>query len=96
MPKSSSKQTKFTAYPLNAKGLKNCIATSVVLTTAMYVKPGLKPAKNAGKNIFQNVCHLKMKSVGCYNVRVLVDSVWPCSLIGPHKAPEKYLAVNQA
>ena len=34
--------------------LKNCIATSVVLSTAMYVKPGLKAAKNAGKKYFSN------------------------------------------
>ena len=34
--------------------LNNFVATSVVLTTATYVKPGMKPAKNAGKNYFPN------------------------------------------
>ena len=36
--------------------LKNCVATSVVLTTAtcIYVKPGLKLAKYAGKKHFPN------------------------------------------
>ena len=34
--------------------LNNFVATSVVLTTATYVKPGLNTAKNAGENYFPN------------------------------------------
>ena len=44
--------------------LKNCVAPSVVLTTAMYVKPGLKPVKNGGKNILQTVSHFNKKNDG--------------------------------
>ena len=53
MPKSSPKQTKnkhsALVYNHPMLDLKNCGATSAVLTSAMYFKPGLKPAKNAGK-----------------------------------------------
>ena len=55
--------------------LNNCVATSVVLTTATYlkprvhdglsVKPVLKPAKNAGKKYFPTVFHLNTKRVDC-------------------------------
>ena len=45
--------------------LNNCVDISVVLTTALYVKRRLKPAKNAGKNIFQTVFRLNTKSVDC-------------------------------
>ena len=44
--------TQLNVYIPPMLDLNNCVATSVVLTTAIYVKPGLKPAKNAGTKIF--------------------------------------------
>ena len=60
---------------------KNCVATSVVLTTAIYVKPGLKPAKNAGKKYFAD--HIPPEHEKRRLLRALVDVhvVWPCSCL---------------
>ena len=53
------KNTQVKVYIRPMLDLKNCVATSMVLTTAMYVKPGLKEAKNAGKIYFPNRFALK-------------------------------------
>ena len=55
----------------------------------MICQTGLKPAKNAERNIFQTFFHLNTKSVDC--VRTIVDVVWPCSRVKPQKAREKCL-----
>ena len=43
--------------------MNNYVATTVFLSQLYFVKPGLKPAKNSGKNIFQTVFYLNTKSV---------------------------------
>ena len=72
--------------------LKNCIAISVVLTTAMYVKPELKPAKNAEKVFSKPFSTWTRKA----SAKSFVHEVWPCSRFEPQKAREKCFAVNQA
>ena len=70
--------------------LKNCIATSGVLTTAIYVKPELKPAKHAGK-YFPSCFPAKHEKHQL--LRALVDVVWQCSSVEPQKALAKLTLV---
>ena len=70
--------------------LNNYVATSVSWPHLYYVKPGLKPAKNAGKNIFQPVFYLNTPEHKKRRLsRAFDDVAWPCSRVEPQKEREK-------
>ena len=70
----------------------NNVATSVSWPQLHYVKPGLKPGKNAGKKYFPNrfLHEHKKRQLS----RAFVDVAWLCSCVEPQKEREK-LSLDQ-
>ena len=64
--------------------LNNCVATSVSWPQLYYVKPGLKPAKNARKIYFPNRTWTRKAST----VKSFADVAWLCSRVEPQKERE--------
>ena len=64
--------------------LNNYVATSVSWPQLYYVKPGLKPAKNARKIHFPNRTWTRKAST----VKSFGDVAWLCSRVEPQKERE--------
>ena len=64
--------------------LNNYVATSVSWPKLYYVKPGLKPAKNAKKMCFPNRNWTRKQS----NVKSFADVAWLRSRVEPQKERE--------